>query len=182
MKRFVTLFMLLFVMRLAAPYAAAAQVTSNVATVGLSMTVGESITVSGTPVSITFNPAGNGATASGPITVNTAYNFSQARRIWVVAYFTTATAALTNGTFNIPSSQVFGSVDGGTAAACNQTEANVAGSPAVAGAMCPDIGTLNPAASGTGSLPSHSLALSLTGGPFPAGNYTGVLSVVAQSN
>jgi hypothetical protein len=167
---------------MAAPRAIAAQITSNTATVALSMTVGESIAVSGLPASITLTPSGTGATASGPLTINTSYNFSTLRRLWVVAYFTSATAALSNGSFNIPASNVLGSVDGATAVACNQTETNVNGSGATPLAQCPDIATLNPAATGTGSLPSHQLLLSLQNGPFPAGSYTGVIAIVAQSN
>jgi hypothetical protein len=181
-KRSFILLLCFFTLRMAVPRAVAAQITSNTATVALSMNVGESIAVSGVPVSITLTPSGTGATASGPINVNTSYNFSQVRRLWVVAYFTSATAALSNGSFNIPAAQVLGSVDGGTAVACNQTETNVNGSGATPLAQCPDITTLNPGATGTGSLPSHSLLLSLTGGPFPAGNYTGVIAIVAQSN
>jgi hypothetical protein len=95
-----------------------------------------------------------------------------------VAYFASIPAALTNGTLNIPASDVFASVNGGAAAACTLANVNVAaGNP---GAICPQIyGGIGIASSGTHS---DSLLLSLTSPTaFAVASYSGTITISAQA-
>src|SRR5690242_6386627 len=75
-----------------------ASVSSNPQTVNLTLTIGETLTLSVTPGSVSFPaPDINGnSTASQPISVVTTWNFSQSRILVTDAYFTNPAAALTN--------------------------------------------------------------------------------------
>jgi hypothetical protein len=98
--------------------------------------------------------------------------------VFTVAYFATIAAALTDGILNIPSSDVFASINGGTAAACTLANVNVAaGNP---GAICPQIfGGIGVTAQGTHS---DSILLSLTSPTdFPVTSYAGTITISAQA-
>jgi hypothetical protein len=162
--------------------AQATEVTSAPAsTVSLSMSVSESITVSGTPASITFtySPAAGGtATASGPITVNVSWSLAagHAAGVIVQSWLSSATAAL-GGPASIPSSQVFQAVNGGAATACTGT-ADPASGIGVAGAACSVVASSpSPVPAGTGNR-SSTVVLSLSGlGALTPGVYTGTWNV-----
>ncbi len=157
-----------------------AQTASNAAAVSLSFTVNGSLTVAATPGAITFTPTdASHATASGPISVTTSWNLQgSGSSIWTVAYFSSSTAALTDGTANIPASSVFASINGGAASACTLTNVNVAA--AKSGATCPTIFTANGiAAQGTNT---GSLLLSLSSpSQFLATTYNGVITISASA-
>ncbi len=97
------------------PQGAFAQITSNSASVSLTATMSESLTISATPSSVTFalTPGGT-STASAPIAITTTWNTSTVEgNLALDAYFSSATAALSYaGTpvVNIPSSAVYGQV------------------------------------------------------------------------
>jgi hypothetical protein len=98
--------------------------------------------------------------------------------VFTVAYFATIAAALTDGTLNIPASDVFASINGGTAAACTLANVNVAaGNP---GAICPQIfGGIGVTAQGSHS---DSILLSLISPTdFPVTSYTGTITISAQA-
>src|SRR6202030_2573363 len=105
-----------------------AQTSSNAAAVTISFVVQRSLTVAASPSSIVFTPTdARHATASVPIAVTTSWNLAVGGgNIFTVAYFSTITAALTNGTLNIPTSNVFASINSGTATACTRADVNVA--------------------------------------------------------
>src|SRR4029077_1657753 len=133
---------------------------SNPAGVAMTFAVAGSMTVTATPGSIVFTPTDSkNATASASIAIVTSWNLAVGGgNVFTVAYFASIPAALTNGTLNIPASDVFASVNGGAATACTLANVNVAaGNP---GAICPQIyGGIGVTSSGTHS---DSLLLSLT--------------------
>ena len=156
-----------------------AQVNSNNATVNLLAIMGTSLGIAAAPGTVNFNllPGGVG-NGSSAITVTTDWNLSPSMgTVTLYAYFSSAAAALTNGSgSNIPSANVSGSADGG--------------------ALTPFTGN-SPFAAGS-SLTIYSqritgrfrrvtrndtlaLQISLVGLPLPSGTYTGVLHFRAQA-
>jgi hypothetical protein len=157
-----------------------AQTSSNAAAVTMSFAVESSLTVAASPSSIVFNPTDlRHATASAPIAVTTSWNLAVGGgNIFTVAYFSTNTAALTNGTLNIPTSNVLASINSGTATACTRADVNVAaGNP---GGICPEIfAGIGVSAQGTHS--DSILLLLSSGTDFPVANYTGTITISAQA-
>jgi hypothetical protein len=157
-----------------------AQTTSNAAAVAMTFAVASSLTVTATPGSIVFTPTDSkNATASASIAIVTSWNLAVGGgNVFTVAYFASIPAALTNGTLNIPASDVFASVNGGAAAACTLANVNVAaGNP---GAICPQIfGGIGVSAQGSHS---DSILLSLTSPTvFAVANYAGTITISAQA-
>jgi hypothetical protein len=166
---------------------AATQVTSNTASVALSMNVSESLSITATPATISFTPSGTTATASGPITVTTSWQLNSTRAsLYTAAYFSTPSSALANGSSLIPSSDVFASVDSATAAACSGTSLPMAGL-GISGGMCGTNGIIfngGSQLSGGTFTGSHSdtILLSMQGLPtLNAGSYSGTLTIVAAA-
>jgi hypothetical protein len=157
-----------------------AQTTSNAAAVSMTFAVVGSMTVAATPGSIVFTATDSkNATASAPIAVVTSWNLAVGGgNVFTAAYFASIPAALTNGTLNIPASDVFASVNGGAAAAC--TLANVNVTAATPGAICPQIfGGIGVTAQGSHS---DSILLSLTSPTaFSVANYSGTITISAQA-
>lgn len=158
-----------------------AQTSSNAAAVTMTFPVNSSLTVAATPGSITFTSIdAKDATASGPISVVTTWNLTAGvHNVFTAAYFASATAALTDGTINIPTSDVFASIDSGTAAACTLTNVNVPAS--LTGATCPQVfqGT-DVTAQGTST---DTVLLSLTSPTNFAASagYAGTITISAQA-
>ena len=98
---------------------AVCQLNSNTASVALKATLGESLTVAATPSTVTI-PLVSGGTATGtsPVAITTTWVLSATRTaVTLVGYFSSATAALTDGAAtpaNIPASEVLGQVTTGT--------------------------------------------------------------------
>ena len=157
-----------------------AQTSSNTAAVTMSFAVESSLTVAASPSSIVFNPTdARHATASVPIAVTTSWNLAVGGgNIFTVAYFSTITAALTNGTLNIPTSNVFASINSGTATACTRADVNVeAGNP---GGICPEIFSgIGVTSQGTHS--DNILLYLSSGTDFPVANYAGTITISAQA-
>ncbi len=159
-----------------------AQTASNAAGVTMTFAVNSSLTVAATPGSIVFTSTDSKhATASAPIAVVTSWNLAVGGgNVFTVAYFASITAALTDGTLNIPASDVFASINGGTASACTLANVNVAA--ANPGAICPQIfGGIGVTAQGTHS---DSFRLSLTSPtdfPVSAAGYAGTITISAQA-
>jgi hypothetical protein len=162
-----------------------AQVSSGVAVVALTYVVPESITVTGVPVNATFAP---GATpTTGTINVTTTWTLASGHTsLNTNLYFTTPTAALSNGAGgNIPTSDIFANMDGGTFDNCTQPV--TPGIPStVAGATCNAGFGLNAAQLATqlSGTATHAFQLQLQGlsATLPAGTYTGVLNIAAGAN
>lgn len=177
MRKLISLIILAFT----ATLATAQVLTSNTATVALSLNVPSSITVSATPNTITFDLNGNANTA---ITVTTSWNLSAMLQIDEDAYFTTPTAALiAPGGAKIPSSGVFAGINGAAGVACNVTDTVGVGAATAGGTCTPRLVVVNTTGVGTGSAPTSTIALSI---PHPEqytpGNYTGILTISAQAN
>ena len=167
---------------------AQAGLLSTVATVSLSAVKSPSLTVtvnSGGTQSI--SSITDNATNDFPSSVNitTAWDVNpSAASVSLVGYFTTATAALTNGTFNIPSSSVKGKVTTagapGAPAAFTAFTSNAVGAAGTAGGsltlFTETITGANKAANRTIDL---ALQLDLTGQSTTPGTYTGTLNLRA---
>jgi len=172
---------------------AATQVTSTPASVSLSMTIGESVTLSATPANITFTYSsanGGAATASGPITVSIAYNLAAGHTgVSAYAWLSSSTAAL-SGPSSIPSTSVLAAINGGTATVCNGTVSN-GGVTSVASAACGNVTdaagsthaifnvTNPPAGSGNGT---STVLLSMNSlGNLTPGSFAGVINFEATA-
>ena len=118
---------------------AQAQLSSNTASVEISMTVAENLTISASPanISFTYSPSGGGtATASGPITVVTsALIGSEYSFINIYGWLGSSTAALSNGSQNVPSSDVYSQVNADAKGACTLTNHGAA-SPEILRSVC----------------------------------------------
>src|SRR5260370_29730930 len=112
-------------------------IVSAASAVQLSYIVGEQITISGVPPSLTFTGSPNPAT--GALTVTTAWSLISTRtRVDVALWFHTPTAALTVGAgHNIPASLGFANLNGGTVTACHGLAVDPELTASVtAGALC----------------------------------------------
>jgi hypothetical protein len=160
-----------------------AQVNSNVANVSLSATLLESLTVSASPSSVTFNlVAGGTATGSAPVSITTSWVLGATRTsVNLYGYFSSSTAALTDGASdNIPSSDVLGQVS--TGSPTTYTAFTQTGPFGAAGGslrlFAQSIGVLNLIGARTDSL---GLEINLSTLQIPAGTYTGTLHIQAQA-
>ena len=167
---------------------AQAGLTSNTETVSLSATKSTSLTVtvnsgaSQSIASITDNAVTNFPSA---VNSTTAWDINpSAAAVTLVGYFTSATAALTNGSFNIPTSQVKGRVP--TAGAPNAPTSFTAFTGGAVGGVGTASGSLtlfSETINGTNKKSSRTidleLQLDLTGQTTTPGTYTRTLNLRA---
>ena len=163
-----------------------AELSSNTASVALNATLGESLTVAATPSTVAI-PLLSGGTAIGssPVAITTTWILSASRTaVTLVGYFSSATAALTDGAAtpsNIPSSEVLGQMTTGTPTAFTAfTQTSPLGA---AGAgltlFTQNLSGTNRNANRTDNL---NLEINLASQPqLPAGTYTGTLNIQAQA-
>lgn len=113
---FAVRFCLSFAGLVAASLTGFCQLNSTVASVQLTASLGETLTLSVTPATVSFLLVPGGiANGSGTIAMTTTWVLAATRaNVVLVGYFPTAAAALTNGSANIPSSAVYGTVATGT--------------------------------------------------------------------
>ncbi len=162
-----------------------AQLNSSTASVALTATLAESLTVSVTPSSMSFNLVTGGVAAGNvPVAITTTWVLSSGRANLVLdAYFTTPSAALSGGSpvTNIPSSEIFGQMTTGTPTsmtAFTQTGVLGAANGGLALYTVP-LTSSNRASTRTDNL---GLQIDLTSQPqLPAGTYTGTLYLQAQA-
>jgi hypothetical protein len=166
--------------------AAVCQLNSNTASVALNATLGESLTVAATPSTVTI-PLVSGRTALGssPVTITTTWNLRAGRAaVTLVGYFSSATAALTDGAAtptNIPSSEVLGQMTTGTPTAFTAfTQITLLGAPGAGLRLFAQrLSGTNRTANRTDNL---NLEINLSSQPqLPAGTYTGTLNIQAQA-
>ena len=160
-----------------------AQLNSSVATVTLTATLSESLTVAATPTTVTFALiAGGTANGSAPVAMTTTWVLGASRaNVVLVGFFTSAASALTNGTVNIPSSEVYGTVATGTPTTATAfTQSGVVGTASAGLTMFTQpLTASNRAATRTDNL---ALQINLTAQPqLPASTYTGTLNLEAQA-
>jgi hypothetical protein len=163
------------------PFRALAQVNSNVGNVTLSASVQEFISVS--PGFGTVNFAllpGAAATGTPTVPITTSWNLKPGGgpTVSLYAYFDSSTAALTDGTDNIPSSDVQGNFNSG-----GFTAFTGAGPFGAAGAS---LLLFSESISGINKIKTRSdnldVRLDLTGLPnLPAGTYTGTMRIQARA-
>ena len=169
----------------AASSMASAQVlNSGAQAITLNATLAESLTLSLTANSVNFSLTSGAATNAGStnITATTAWTLKASRTaVGVFAYFTTATAALTDGAGNnIPSSAFFIADNGGTSTALTNSVAFGGANGGFQLANVP-ITTTNRAGNRTDIMAFN---INLSGGTLPqlpAGTYTGTLNIQAQA-
>jgi hypothetical protein len=152
-------------------------------TVSLSATLAESLTVSLSGNSVNFNLTAGSPTNAGSttITATTAWVLKPSRTaVKVYAYFADATAALTDGTTNIPSSAFFIADNGGASTAVNQT---IAGFGSANGAL--QLGattTITAANRSSNRTDAMAFNLNLSTIPqLPASTYNGTRNIQAQA-
>ena len=167
----------------AGPRPAAAQLNSNEASVSLSATLLESLTVSVLPGAVNFSLTSGSATNPGNVTVavTTSWTLALTRdTVTLYGYFSSASSALAHtspvNTVDIPSSRVEVSVNGGANQPFNQT---VAFGAAGAGRQLASqsISVLNVIGSRTDTV---ALNINLSSYQLPADVYTGTLRLRAQ--
>ena len=177
MKRLIVTFVAALAILVTA-FAHAGQINSNIVSTSASINVSESITLTLTGGPLVIPSSGS---PSNSINVGYSYNLipaSHASGLEQVGYFNSSTAALTNGTVNVPASSLLENFNGTGFAACNT--AGVAGM-GVPGASCPSTvvvpqGTLT-SQNGIGN-GTATYAIQYTGSPLASGTYSGTFSVV----
>lgn len=170
---------------LASP-AAFSQLNSSTATVALTATLGETLTIAATPNAVNFALVSGGvATGSAPVVITTSWILSSGRANVVLdAYFSSPTAALTFAgppVSNIPSSAVLGQVTTGTPTTFTPFTQTAALGTAGAGLtlFTQALSSTNRASSRSDSL---NLEIDLTSLPqLAAATYTGTLTLQAQA-
>lgn len=161
------------------PSVARAQLNSSAGSVDLNATLSTSVTISASPGLVNFTLVPNGtATGSSVITVTTGWTLRPSvRAVTTYAYFSSAAAALTDGSGdNIPSSSVSGSVNGGAFGAFTGASPFAPNS---------SITLSSTRILGNNRTGSHSdtlnLSINTAGLTLPSGTYTGVLNLQAQA-
>jgi hypothetical protein len=163
---------------------AAAQLSSNEATVSLNAELPESLTVQVLPASVNFVLTSGSASNPGnvPVAVTTSWTLALTRSaLAVYGYFSSSSVALQHttplSTFDIPSARVEVSVNGGGNQAFDQT---VAFGAANAGRQLASqaINALTVVGQRTDNL---ALNINLTSYTLPADVYTGTLRLRAQA-
>lgn len=163
---------------------ASAQLNSSAQTIALNANLAESLTVSLSATSVNFALSAGSATnpGSGGVTATTAWTLAPGRTsVGIYAYFTSATAALSDGAGdNIPSSAFYISDNGGASAPLTNTVAYGAANAGLKLATVA-ITTGNRSANHTDAMTFN---INLTGGTLPqlpANTYTGTLNIQAQA-
>lgn len=183
---FCKLMVVLGVFTLAVPVIFCQAVNSNTATVSLSATLSESLTVAASPSTVTFPlVAGGTATGNAPVAVTTTWVLSGSRTtVTLIGYFASATAALSNAgppVVDIPTSEVLGQMTTGTPTTFTAFTQTAPLGPAGAGLtlFTQAISATNRSSTRTDNL---NLQINLTSQPqLPAGTYTGTLNIQAQA-
>jgi hypothetical protein len=158
---------------------AQAQVNSNAATVNLSATLPESLTIAATPASVNFTLASSGTAAgSSQISITTAWALLATRSsLTLYAFASSATAALTDGSGNnIPAANLTGSPNGGAFSALTGNSPFGTGTSLTIFTQAITSGNLNSTRTDT-----LNLSINTTGLSLPVGTYTGVLTIRAQA-
>jgi hypothetical protein len=161
-----------------------AQLNSGAQTIALNANLAESLTLtlSANNVNFTLSAGSANNPGSAGITATTAWTLAAGRAsVGVYAYFTSATAALSDGAGdNIPSSAFFIADNAGTPAALTNTVVYGAANAGLKLATVP-ITTANRSSTHTDAMTFN---INLTGGTLaqlPANTYTGTLNIQAQA-
>ena len=163
-----------------------AQVTSSSASVALTATLAETLSISATPANVSFTlAAGSAVNGSAPVVISTNWVLKSNRSaVNLFAWFATPSAALSDGgspANTVGSSAVFGQVTTGLPTSFTAfTQSNALG--AASGGLelfTQSIASTNRAGTRSDNL---NLKIDLTNLPqLPAGSYNGTLTLQAQS-
>jgi hypothetical protein len=156
-----------------------AQVNSNSATVNLTATLPESLTISASPTSVNFTLASSGTAAgSAQVSITTAWALLATRSsLTLYAFCSSPTAALTDGSGNnIPAANLTGSPNGGAFSSFTANGPFGTGTSLAIFTQAITTGNLNSTRTDTLNLNINTTGLSL-----PVGTYTGVLTIRAQA-
>jgi len=163
---------------------ASAQLNSSAQAIALNANLSESLTLtlSANTVNFTLSAGSANNPGSAGITATTAWTLAAGRNsVGVYAYFTSATAALTDGAGdNIPSSAFFIADNAGASTALTNTVAFGAANAGLKLATVP-ITVANRSGSRTDAMTFN---INLSGGTLPslpAATYTGTLNIQAQA-
>jgi hypothetical protein len=158
---------------------------SNTASVSLTATLGESLTIAATPNAVTFALVSGGVAAgSAPVAITTTWVLGSGRANVVLDAYFASTSALTFAgppAANIPTSAVLGQVTTGTPTTFTAFTQTAALGTAGAGLTLytQSLSTLNRASSRTDNL---NLEIDLSSVPqLPSATYTGTLTLQAQA-
>lgn len=163
----------------AVPAVRAAVLNSATGAVTLAAPLAESLTVSASAGTVNFILVPSGTAAGAPtFTITTTWGLNASRAtLTTYAYFTSSTAALTDGAGdNIPSANVTGSVNGGANTPFSGVSPFAASSSITIFTVGITGANRNGSRADTLALTIDTTALSL-----PAGNYTGTLTIQAQA-
>jgi hypothetical protein len=162
------------------------QINSSTATISLTATLGESLSISATPTSVSFTLV-QGGTASGSaaVAIHTTWLLLPTRSNLVLdGYFASATSALTDGASTpdlIPTSAVLGEVPTGSPTSYTAFTQSTALGPTGAGLLLYTLPLTSTNRAGTRT-DNLSLEINLSSVPqLPAGTYTGTLTLQAQA-
>jgi hypothetical protein len=159
------------------------QLNSSASTVILTGTLIEALTVVALPPAVAFNLSAGGVSTGTPsVVVATTWVLGPSRTsVKVFGYFSTSTAALTDGAGdNIPSADVLGQVTTGSPA--TMTAFTQTGPFGAAGASLLLVSQGITSANTTGTRSDTlNLEIQLSSTPLPAGVYTGTLRIQAQA-
>jgi hypothetical protein len=161
---------------------------SNTATVTLTATLGESLTVSATPSNVTFSlVAGSTANGSAPVAIQTAWVLNGARAsVTLTGWFSSASQAMA-GTGSTPqyitTSSIYGQLNSTTGTYTAFTQSPGTGAPGVAGASLVLYTQAITNSNRTNTRNDNlNLQINLTGQPqLAADTYTGTLNLQAQA-
>jgi hypothetical protein len=178
-------FVMLLTALLAASSVCFAQLNSNTATVTLTATLSETLTVAATPSTVTFALVSGGtATGSAPVAITTTWVLAAGRaNVILDGYFASAAAALASSApvTNIPTSEVLGQMTTGTPTSYTAFTQTAALGPSGAGLtlFTQALSSSNRASNRTDNL---NLEINLASqAQLPAGTYTGTLTLQAQA-
>ncbi len=160
-----------------------AQLNSSAQPIALNATLAESLTLGLSANTVNFTLAAGSATNAGStnITATTSWVLRPSRTsVRVIAYFASATAALTDSTNNIPSSSFFISDNGGASTAVSQTIAGFGAAGAALALGTPT--TITNANRNSSRTDIMAFNIDLSSLPqLPANTYTGTLNIQAQA-
>ncbi len=158
-------------------------IVSAVSQVQISYQIGESVSVTGVPPSLTFS--GSPVPATGPLSVTINWQLAATRtRVDLAVYFATTTALTDGSGHNIPTSSVFANINGGTFSPCNSSAvAPELTASVTAGAVCGANDNVVITSSNLSGSKTDTVVLQLQSLPsLPAGTFTGQVSLIAGAS
>lgn len=169
---------------LSAPFASAQAINSSAQAITLNATLAETLTLNLSANTVSFNLSAGSATNAGStgVAATTTWVLAPGRNnVNVYAYFASSTAALTDGTNNIPSSAFYIKDGANPAAALTNTYAGFGGANAALLLGTTPITATNRSANRVDNLTFNIDLSTATLKQLPASSYAGTLTIQAQA-